>query len=573
MDAPNDKSNPIRVDTSPTKVAVVDSLIRDATTIACLFDLLDNAVDAARHSIVAKGAAAQNDKLGLPTSYAGYKVALFASPTSVTVNDNCGGIDIKSFRKSVLRFGERSDDEYSIGVYGVGLNRALFKLGESSTVESDDGTTVGQVAIERDKYLRTRGWTLPAHWEKSSGKKTGTTITISKLTKETHNDLANPGFVHAVRSQISKRYTRFLSKGMRIEFNEESLDAWPIPWREDSPFEPIVDERVCSNGVHATIRAIQHREFFFAAELGLEGNKAKTPSWVIEECGWYAFCNDRGVVLADRSAKTGWNSVWHAEFNGFVGVVDFVSPNPAALPWDTTKSDLDTANIALAETLNNLTAASASWRKCARYAKKMRQTGKRLLPNAGIAIGEDGKTFVDDTQPTAMEGGKPKKPSKKTKEISTLLPPDIDETHCKDKLLALVHEAKSLSVVETPYAALLALRALTEISAWHFVVRHGLVDEVRHQCAERRTKPDVPAPIDRDDLRPGLDDLLQYFERNRHRLGPKHTLLKGLVAKVIKAKSHLNEVAHDPYVMIGKRRDAIDIRDKILPFVRHLIEY
>ena len=39
------------VDTSPTKRVVVDSITRDATDEECIFDLIDNAIDAARNII------------------------------------------------------------------------------------------------------------------------------------------------------------------------------------------------------------------------------------------------------------------------------------------------------------------------------------------------------------------------------------------------------------------------------------------------------------------------------------------------------------------------------------------
>ena len=39
------------IDTSPTKEAVVDGITRDATDEECIFDLIDNSIDAARNII------------------------------------------------------------------------------------------------------------------------------------------------------------------------------------------------------------------------------------------------------------------------------------------------------------------------------------------------------------------------------------------------------------------------------------------------------------------------------------------------------------------------------------------
>ncbi len=55
-----------KADTSPTKEVVVNSLTKDASVDACLFDLVDNSIDSARSVIEQEQV--EKDALGLPVS-------------------------------------------------------------------------------------------------------------------------------------------------------------------------------------------------------------------------------------------------------------------------------------------------------------------------------------------------------------------------------------------------------------------------------------------------------------------------------------------------------------------------
>ena len=61
--------------------------------------------------------------------------------------------------------------------------------------------------------------------------------------------------------------------------------------------------------------------------------------------GWYVSCNGRGIVLADKTARTGWGTSFLPHFvskyRGFVGLVLFLAEDPERLPWTTTKTDIN----------------------------------------------------------------------------------------------------------------------------------------------------------------------------------------------------------------------------------------
>src|SRR6266849_4538258 len=150
------------VDTRPTKDVVVSSLTKDASIEACVFDLIDNAIDAARNSIFARESC-ELDGFGLPASYRRYRVDLTISDATVRVSDNCGGIRVSDLQEMVLRFGRRSHHQLGIGLYGVGLNRAIFKLGTSTHLDTDTGDERAVLELDNKKYLEADDeWKLPA---------------------------------------------------------------------------------------------------------------------------------------------------------------------------------------------------------------------------------------------------------------------------------------------------------------------------------------------------------------------------------------------------------------------------
>jgi hypothetical protein len=60
------------------------------------------------------------------------------------IEDNCGGIPLSTARDYAFRFGRevgdrRDSDIITIGMYGIGMKRAIFKLGRSARVTSKSG--------------------------------------------------------------------------------------------------------------------------------------------------------------------------------------------------------------------------------------------------------------------------------------------------------------------------------------------------------------------------------------------------------------------------------------------------
>src|SRR5262249_16590676 len=64
-----------------------------------------------------------------------------------------------------------------------------------------------------------------------------------------------------------------------------------------------------------------------------------------QDAGWYIFCNNRLLIAADRTALTGWGNglpVYHPQYRQFRGYAYLDSENSQLLPWNTTKTGVDT---------------------------------------------------------------------------------------------------------------------------------------------------------------------------------------------------------------------------------------
>src|ERR1700688_3958157 len=107
-----------RIDASPTKDFFISMLIKDIGTTRAIIDLVDNCVDGAR-------------RLRPNGEYDGLRVDIETDDGHFEIRDNCGGVPVNLARNYAFRFGrptEMAATPHSVGQFGVGMKRALFKL-------------------------------------------------------------------------------------------------------------------------------------------------------------------------------------------------------------------------------------------------------------------------------------------------------------------------------------------------------------------------------------------------------------------------------------------------------------
>ncbi len=118
----------------PTKAFFVRMLTRDIELADSILDLLDNCVDGVLRELKRRGQQPSNGK-----PYKGFSAQIIATPDRFEIIDNCGGIPEDIAERSAFMLGrpeERDADLETVGMYGIGMKRAMFKMGRNSVVVS-----------------------------------------------------------------------------------------------------------------------------------------------------------------------------------------------------------------------------------------------------------------------------------------------------------------------------------------------------------------------------------------------------------------------------------------------------
>lgn len=574
-----------KIDTRPSKEVIVDSLIRDISVDACLYDLIDNSIDAARD----KKTNSQQEAL---KPLKDFTVEIKISGEEIVISDNCGGISSEHLANSTLRFGQRSHHANGIGVFGVGLNRAIFKLGQSITIDSDTGSERSIIQLDTTTYLsNNEEWYLPAQKLPSAGK-TGTAITIKNIHPETSITISNSEWIEKFKEEISLRYGRIIEAGLTIKIGGAPIAGKTVRIRTKSPFRKIQQKFIVSeeNNFTVSIEVGQHEDHRFTAEPDYDKKKNRA---LTNDYGWTIYCNERAVIISDKTSKTGWAGKFHGQFYGFVGNIYFNCKDPEKLPWSTTKTSIDLNNSAYQKTLGQMKSLTKEWRAFSEFVKDFVKNEKKpLLPAPELpenpiipqplpeASSENSPSPAENkkqgTQKTKTEKPTPKRIDHN--QLESILPHDIKELHCSEKLLALVHEAQSINILSLSYSGLVLIRMLFEVSAIRFLQRKGEYTNAKSHAVESRNKsnkkngrPEL-AEKDISDLTPTLDEIISFLESHNSawdEATKKHA--KQALRKFGNHKETLNSAAHNPFQIINHTK-ALQIRDEVLPILRHFIE-
>ena len=304
------------VNASPTKAFFIESLTRDLTLEDAILDLVDNSIDGA---IQTKALDVSASLLHNPPAPRCEKVTIDIAITSdaVRISDSAGGIDPDLIADDVFRLGRPpAEGTSTLGVYGIGLKRAVFKMGRRISVSSSHPKGAFEVEYTPSWLDDDSNWTLPVrHLPK--GEQYGTTILVEELYPEISMRLSNPELLRKLLASLSETYSLFLQRLVSVRLNSVEIPARDIPLGQSSDITPGLIE-LEDDGVNVEILA------------GLAPRKNGT--WAMERAGWYILCNGRVVVFADKSELTGWGVVgpqFTPKYRGFVGIAFFSLRIPA----------------------------------------------------------------------------------------------------------------------------------------------------------------------------------------------------------------------------------------------------
>lgn len=332
MQANNDRP---KINAEPTKTFFVDMLTRDIALEQAMLDLVDNSVD---------GAKAMKDDGDRP--FEGRQVEITFNKDKFTIWDNCGGFDSATARDYAFRFGRPAQAKatpHSIGQFGVGMKRALFKFGNRFIVRSATAADSWAVDVNVATWEQETGWEFP--WadfqatDNLSPNNPGTEIVVQELRPEVSAKFDSKNFENSIVSLIKSKHRQFIAGGLQITVNGTSINATSVQLLMMDDFKPGVDEIAFNDGENQVKVRI------------IAGVGPSTP----RDAGWYVICNGRVILEADRRNVTGWGLVeesknslliptFHNQFARFRGIVQFDSQNSSLVPWNTTKTDVDQDN-------------------------------------------------------------------------------------------------------------------------------------------------------------------------------------------------------------------------------------
>ncbi|MCG8433943.1 MAG: ATP-binding protein, partial [Gammaproteobacteria bacterium] len=241
---------------------------------------------------------------------------------------------------------EKDGDLPTIGMYGIGMKRAVFKIGNEALVQSNSKDGFFEVEYSKS-WLNPKNeeWNLPIVRSTTKAGDKGVTITITDVRNEPAKLFANNSFINRLKSEISEHFGYIMQKGFLIKVNGEELTplTQQLIFREYSNQAGIrpFDYESTFKGVNIKVTVGFFRKLARESEIDdeLYGSREK------ETAGVSVVCNDRVILLSDRSMKSGWGDgsvpKYHPQFRAIAGLIVFYSANAERLPISTTKRDLD----------------------------------------------------------------------------------------------------------------------------------------------------------------------------------------------------------------------------------------
>ena len=337
---------------SPEKHLFLEMFIRDLTLEDSILDLVDNSIDSLirqRNIDVSEALVPlESDVDSLVTKIGPASIDITFNDKCFHIEDNCGGISIKDATEEVFRFGHSKGAKVGqLGVYGIGLKRAIFKIGNHITITSKKADEGFRMVIPVPEWSDDPNWTLPMEVIDGTGDPAvaGTSITIKSYRAEVAEKLKSGRLDGHLKEMIARTYCFFLDRYVIVTLNGHKIEPDYIPLGS-SPEANVAKEEFEDNGVTVTMYA-------GLAARGEDGQ------WRAADAGWYVACNGRLVVSADKTELTGWGigmGTFVPKYRGFIGFVFFYSKDPLSLPWTTTKRGLNQESLVVQRTRTRMAA-------------------------------------------------------------------------------------------------------------------------------------------------------------------------------------------------------------------------
>ncbi|MCL4716004.1 MAG: ATP-binding protein [Hyphomonadaceae bacterium] len=376
-----------KADANPTKAFFVRIITKDISLEDCILDLIDNSVDGAWRCEGSRPIGLQDG-----TDLSKYSIMIEATPDKFSIIDNCGGMSLDDAVEHAFSFGREATedhDDYSIGVYGIGMKRAVFKLGGNIRVRStydDKGTrSAFAVPINVSKWLSNDKppWDFDIE-EDELLPNNGVEIVVQELTPGAAGAFESPAFLQGLRRTIARDYALHLNRGLRISLNGSEISGWKIELRQSEDFQPMrLEYKDKADNEEVSIEIIGG----MAAPPPESNDPEEEADNEKQPHGWYVVCNGRIVLAGDKTAISGWGTDdwpnWHPQYAGFIGIILFTAANAAALPLTTTKRSVDITSDIYRRARPKMREVSTKW---IAYTNQRKQAADEAKAKEALAV-------------------------------------------------------------------------------------------------------------------------------------------------------------------------------------------
>lgn len=380
----NEERDPNLVNASPTKRFFVEMLTRDIEVQDAILDLLDNCVDGILRTL------AGNDDNDLP--YQNFAAHIDFSAEAFSIKDNCGGIPKDVAIKYAFMMGRPDDDRdkelATVGMYGIGMKRAIFKLGRLCSVKSFRADGAFEVKIGPEWMKDDKSWELSME-EVENNDQPGTHISITDFPKNI-SAFFQPGMdiYHLLPAVIAQHFSFIIAKGFKIYVNGTEIIPKKVSFLvssdgqlKENSISPYLFQGVI-NDVNVYLVVGFYKPMLDPDELEEEAKSRRST----EDAGWTVVCNNRVVLYNDKTILTGWGEAnvpsYHTQFIGIYGIVFFESNHASNLPLTTTKRGIDGSSTIYLRVKNRMREGLKKFTDYTNYWKPYNQEQKSFAEHA-----------------------------------------------------------------------------------------------------------------------------------------------------------------------------------------------
>ena len=290
----------------------IEMFTRDISLEDCVLDLIDNSLDSylLKHDISPSRLIFGPDVRTAPRDLGTINVS--CTERQIKVVDTCGGIPRSRAMDGVFCFGHGEDNPVGkLGAYGVGMKRALFKIGNKFHIVSRTASEGFEVTLKLDEWAKDKEWKVPVNFidGAASERKAGTSITITDLHDEVALRITEGGVPKNILDDAATTYPYFLGQCVTLCINDTEVVPERTKFGEQDGVLRPAHERFQQEGVTVTLAA----------------TVAPGPR-TMEQVGWNVLCNGRVVVHADKTSLTGWAEglpSFQPKYRSFVGLASF----------------------------------------------------------------------------------------------------------------------------------------------------------------------------------------------------------------------------------------------------------